>query len=178
LHCLWAGIPFVPLETGTKGIVCGRCDADLPTPAILWRLERARDELEQLLREYQWSSLGVLARTERGLERQHNILANAAAAYPGFERTCRACPEIVDQIRELELDIQRKLDRHPFNNKERIIIIIVVRIVRIVFRAAASAHLALPAGTASDRGLSAAMRITSIPSAANDPARQDDALLS
>jgi hypothetical protein len=77
----------------------------------------------------------------------------------------------------LELDIQRKLDRHPFNNKERIIII-VVRIVRIVFRAAASAHLALPAGTASDRGLSAAMRITSIPSAANDPARQDDALLS
>lgn len=163
----------VPLETGTKGIVCGRCDADLPTPAIMWRLERARDALEQLLREYRWSSLEVLARTERGLEKQHNILVNAAAAYPGFERTCRACPEIVDEIRELQWEIQRKLDRHPFNNKERIIII-VVRIVRIVFRAA-SAHPALPVGTA--YGLNAAMGITSIPSAANDPARQDDALL-
>ncbi len=87
----------------------------------------------------------MLARTERGLEKQHNILVNAAAAYPGFERTCRACPEIVDEIRELQWEIQRKLSRHPFNNKERIIII-VVRIVKIVFRAA-SAHLALPAGT-------------------------------
>jgi hypothetical protein len=163
----------VPLETGTKGIVCGRCDADLPTPAIMWRLERVRDALEQLLRLYRWSSLEVLARTERGLERQHNILVNAAAAYPGFERTCRACPEIVEEIGELQRDIQRKLDRHPFNNKERIIII-VVRIVKIVFLAA-SAHLALPAGTA--YGLNAAMGIRSIPSAANDPARQDDALL-
>jgi hypothetical protein len=138
----------------------------------MWRLERARDALEQLLREYRWSSLEALARTERGLEKQHNILAIAAADYPGFQRTCRACPEIVAEIRELQWEIQRKLDHHPFNNKERIIII-VVRIVQLVFRAA-SAHLALPAGTA--YGLNAAVGITSIPSVANDPARQDDVL--
>jgi hypothetical protein len=150
----------VPLETGTKGIVCGRCDADLPTPAIMWRLERARDALEQLLREYRWSSLEVLARTERGLEKQHNILAIAAADYPGFARTCRACPEIVAEIRALEWEIQRKLKHHPWNNRERIIII-VVKIVKIVFRAAASAHLALPAGAA--YGLNAAMGIVPTP---------------
>jgi hypothetical protein len=151
----------VPLEAGTKGIVCGRCDADLPTPAIMWRLQRARDELAQLLREWRWYSLEVLARTERGLERQHTILAIAAASYPGFERTCRACPEIVDEIRELEQEIQQKLDRHPFNNKDRIIAI-VVKIVRIVFRAAAAAHFALPAG--------AAIGILALPSAAGGPA--------
>jgi hypothetical protein len=139
----------------------------------MWRLERARDALDQLLREYRWSSLEVLARTERGLVKQHNILVIAAADCPGFARTCRACPEIVDEIRELEWEIKRKLERHPWNNRDRIIVI-VVKIVKIVFRAA-SAHLALPAGTA--HGLNAAMGIMPIPLAATDPTRQDNALL-
>jgi len=133
------------METGTKGIACGRCDADLPTPAIVWRLHRVRDELQQLLNEYRWYSLAVQTRTEHGLQRQHNTLVVAAATYAGFARTCRACPDVLEEINVLSQAIQAKLDRYSIKNGIRIVLI-VVKIVKIVF-GAAGGHLALPAGS-------------------------------
>ena len=122
----------VPLETGTKGLVCGRCDADLPTPAILWRLHQVRDDLEQLLKEYRWYDPAVQQKIKRRLQRQHSILANAAAVYPGFERTCRASPDVIADIEEKSCELQRKLDRAAMKTVVRILLVI-VSIVKITF---------------------------------------------
>lgn len=122
----------IPPETGTKGLVCGRCDADLPTPAILWRLHQVRNEIDWLLNNYHWYSPLRWKGIEDRLERQHHILANVAAAYPGFQRTCRACPDLVAEIDGKSRDLQAKLDGAALKAGIRILILI-VRIIKVTF---------------------------------------------
>jgi hypothetical protein len=136
----------VPLATGTKGLTCGRCEADLPTPAILWRLHQVRDELDQLLKEYRWWDPRVQQRVELRLERQHSILANAAAAYPGFGRTCRASPDVVADIEAKSNELLKKLDHAAMRIGLRILLVI-VSLVRITFDVGGGPP-ALPPGSA------------------------------
>jgi hypothetical protein len=134
------------MATGTKGLVCGRCEADLPTPAIVWWLDQARDELDQLLKEYEWWNPAAQRRIEGRLERQHSILASAAAAYPGFERTCRASPDLVADIVEKSRELRKKLDHAAMKAGLRILLVL-VGLIRITFNAGGGPP-ALPPGSA------------------------------
>jgi hypothetical protein len=91
-----------------------------------------RDELDQLLKEYRWWDFPVQQRIERRLERQHNILANAAAAYPGFGRTCRASPDVVADIVEKSDELRERLDHAAMKIGLRILLVI-VSLVKITF---------------------------------------------
>jgi hypothetical protein len=91
-----------------------------------------RDELEQLLKEYRWYNLSVQQKVERRLQRQHDILANAAVAYPGFRRTCRASPDVIADIEEMAGHLRWKLDHAAMKTGLRILLVI-VGLVKITF---------------------------------------------
>jgi hypothetical protein len=100
----------VPPQTGTKGIRCGFCRADLPTPAIERRLLDVRDELADLLSTYRRFDVHGRREIERRLNRQLNILATVTAVWPGFERTRRASIDLATEIDSLSAELQCRLE--------------------------------------------------------------------
>jgi hypothetical protein len=130
-------------ETGTKGIRCGRCRGDLPTPAVFHLLLQVKTELSELMTEYRVIDIrGRHKEIERKLRKQQSILANAAVAYPGYDRTWRASIELAADIETLSQDLQKKFD-HQATRKVVQIIIEIVRMIHINI----SGVPALPSGS-------------------------------